>query len=536
MQEPVMKIKYFPLLIGVILAIGVFLGMNLDSPDFKRGVFNSGFSEKNKLMDIINLIDREYVDSVDKANLLDKGIEALLENLDPHSVYIPPIELQYIEEEMSGNFEGIGVQYRIIRDTVVVIKPIKGGPSAKAGLLAGDRIVIADKDTLVGASISNDEVMHVLKGEKGSKVVVQIKRMKSPELLSFSIVRGRIPTYSMDVAYLADKNIGFIKLRKFTATTYREFIEGAHNLQEKGMKSLILDLRDNPGGYLKAATSIVNEFLEKDNMILFTDGKNRDRTVTKASGKGSLKNIEVYVLLNENSASASEIVAGALQDNDRAMIIGRRSYGKGLVSTQFPFPDGSGLRLTIARYYTPTGRCIQKPYEKGRQEYAHDFIDRYKSGELLNKDSMRLEHLPQYTTPKGKIVYGGGGIIPDVFVPIDTSISSKYYNDLLRNNILFDYAFEYVDRNRKYFTQFENSSEFSSQFNVSEHVLKELITYAKEKGIVGSNKDLQLSKEDVKWHLKALISRELYDFEGFYPIWHIKDPVFQKAMEMSKDH
>ena len=415
---------------------------------------------------------------------------------------------------------------------IIVIQTIPGGPSEKSGLFAGDRIVRIDDTLVAGVKFSDTDAMRKLKGKKGTEVKVSIFRRGLKNLLDFMITRDVIPTYSIDIAYMAAPSVGYIKLSKFSATTYDEFKNAIKELKDKGMDNLILDLRDNAGGYLQAAIDISDEFLPKGKLIVYTEGKNQPRESFLATDKGSLENNTVIILIDEGSASASEIVAGAIQDNDRGQIIGRRSFGKGLVQRQLDFPDGSALRLTIARYYTPTGRCIQKPYTKGNgfQDYYNESYHRFINGELEDQDSIHLNDSIHYTTPAGKILYGGGGIMPDVFIPLEKDSLLNYYNKLVQSGLIFRFAFEYTDKNRLIFQKFNGSEEFNKQFEVEDVLLEELIAYAEKNGVEKSLEGLQYSKAKITTMLKAYISRNIYDDKGFYPIYLSIDKPFIEAL------
>ena len=437
---------YLPILLALVLIAGILIGNRLTPVS----TINSGgfhLNKYDKLSDVVNYIMKEYVDTLDKNKLTEEGINGILENLDPHSQYITAEQFHDVNDPLLGNFEGIGIQFRIEKDTIIVIQPIAGGPSEKAGLIAGDRIVRIDDTLVAGVKFSDTDAMKKLKGKKGTKVKVGIYRRGLSNLLDFMITRDVIPTYSIDISFMPETSIGYIKLSKFSATTYNEFKAAVTELKGKGMNKLILDLRDNAGGYLQAAIDISDEFLHKDKLIVYTIGKNQPKESFFASAKGNLEDNPVVILIDEGSASASEIVAGAIQDNDRGEIIGRRSFGKGLVQRQLDFPDGSALRLTVARYYTPTGRCIQKPYIKGNgfEEYYSESYHRFTNGELEEKDSIHFNDSLKYTTPGGKVLYGGGGIMPDVFIPVDKDPQLKYYNQLLQTGLIFRFAFDYTD-------------------------------------------------------------------------------------------
>ena len=440
----------WPLLLSVVLCFGIYVGTRLQGPSGAGSSFftlsPTGF---DKISDIITYIEQEYVDTVDKDKLMDLSIEKMLQSLDPHSSYITAADLNAANEPLEGNFEGIGVEFHIQDDTIMVVSAISGGPSEAVGLRSGDRIVEVNDTLVAGIGINNNDVMRKLRGQGGTKVKVKVFRRGTPKLISFTITRGKIPIYSLDAAFMANPKTGYIRISRFAATTYDEFMQAAEKLSQKGMSKMIIDLRGNPGGYLDAATKIADEFIADGKSIVYTEGKSRPRADYDATAGGKFEDFPVVVLIDEGSASASEILAGALQDWDRASIVGRRSFGKGLVQEQTVLPDGSAIRLTIARYYTPTGRSIQKPYKDGYEQYNNELSERFAHQELLNLDSIKFPDSLKYTTPKGKVVYGGGGIMPDVFVPLDTTDSSNpFLNIALAGGELTDFAYDYVDKNR----------------------------------------------------------------------------------------
>ncbi len=457
------------------------------------------------------------------------AIKGMLEVLDPHSSYISAAEFHEVNDPLLGSFEGIGISFRIEKDTITVINPISGGPSEKVGLMAGDRIVNIDDSLAI--QITNIEAIKKLKGKKGTKVKVGIYRRGIPRLIDFTITRDVIPTYSLDVAYMVNDDIGYIKLNKFSAKTYEEFYDAVADLQGQGMSKLILDLRNNAGGYLGAAIGISDEFLDDGKLIVYTEGKNRPRNYAFATKNGKLLDSEIVILIDEGSASASEIVAGALQDNDKGLIIGRRSFGKGLVQEQMGLPDGSALRLTVARYYTPTGRSIQKPYTKENfDDYYHESMSRYTNGEMHHADSIHFNDSLKYTTPGGRIVYGGGGIMPDIFVPLITDTIHTYYNILANKGLIFQFAFDYTDRNRSRLNSITDFETFDRKFKVSQKDFSELVAYADDKGIEGAKEEIAVSKEKIKTLFKAFVGRNVLDEKGFYPIYHQVDTTFKRAV------
>ena len=446
----------FLLLLGI--AIGIYVNDHIPS--------NKTLNGKNKMDEILSYIQENYVDTLNMEKTQDKAIEALLQQLDPHSTYIPASELQSVNEDLEGNFEGIGVEFRILNDTVVVLNVISDGPSEKAGLHDGDRIIKVDDKNIAGISIKNNDVMKLLKGEGGTKVKVTVFRKAVGKALSYDITRGKIPIYSITASYMVDKEIGYVLIDRFAATTHDEFIAAVDKLQDQGMKKLIIDVRNNPGGYLETAVDILDEMIDGEKMLVYTEGKNRKRQSYKSSKRGILENTPIAVLINESSASAAEILAGALQDWDRADIIGRRSFGKGLVQEQTNINDGSAIRLTVARYYIPSGRCIQKSYSDGTEKYSEDLLDRENHGELFSKDSIKVDSSKTYKTAKGKEVYGGGGIIPDYFIPLDTSNTSSYLSHLYAMNCFSDFSYGYAEDNLGKLKKYSSASDFAMNYKI----------------------------------------------------------------------
>ncbi len=523
---------YLPLLFALVLIAGILIGLQLASQSYSGSpIYSVNLQDYNKLTDVMSLIERDYVDTVDVEDVQEEAIENMLENLDPHSQYIAASEFDQVNEHLEGNFEGIGVQFRIEKDTVMVVSPIAGGPSEKVGIKAGDRIVIVEDDTIAGVGITNSRVMKLLKGPRGTKINIKIFRRSEPNLLDFTITRNVIPTYSLDIAYMVDDSTGYVKLNKFSATTHQEMVEALKELKKEGMHKLILDLRNNTGGYLQAAIKVSDEFLKDGDLIVYTEGKNRPKNFAYATGRGNFENEDVIILIDEGSASASEIVAGAIQDNDRGTIMGRRSFGKGLVQEQINLYDGSALRLTVARYYTPTGRSIQKPYENGTKDYYKEYHNRFMNGEVLHADSIHFDDSLKFVTPAGKIVYGGGGIMPDIFVPIESGENLAYYNSLINRGIVYDFAFEYTDTHRDYLKKFENVNEFDVGFEIDDKLFDEFIDFAEANDVMRDNESIAVIKGDIKILLKALIGRNILDNEGFYPIYHNIDKTFQQAVK-----
>jgi carboxyl-terminal processing protease len=526
---------FLPLFFALVLIIGIFVGIRLNRNSQQNELLQLFSNEKNntnKLDELLDYVLREYVDTLDRDSLTDVTIETLLGNLDPHSAYIPASDLQATNEPLNGNFEGIGVEFNLLRDTIYVVTAIPGGPSEKAGLKSGDKIIFVDGKKVAGIKITNEMVFKYLKGKGGTIVKIGVLRYGTSKIEYFKITRGRIPIYSVDAAYMMDSITGFIKISRFASTTYQEFDNALSKLEKQGLKQLILDLRGNPGGFLDAAIDISDEFLPKGKMIVYTQGKNKPRQNSISSEKGRFEKQKLAILIDENSASASEIVAGAVQDNDRGVIIGRRSFGKGLVQEQTEFKDGSAIRLTIARYFTPSGRCIQKPYENGRiEDYYQDEMERYDTGELVNADSVKLNKKLKYTTPAGKVVYGGGGIMPDYFIPIDTTKVSRYISELLYKNLINDFALEYVNKNR---TQLKYSSakEFNQQFKVNTPLINELKSYANKNDIKSSASDLGKGLDLLSTHLKAYIAKDIFNQEAWFFVKNANDDACKKALLM----
>lgn len=524
---------YLPFLLALMLALGILIGSRLSKGPATES-FHGNSGNNSKLGLILQFIENDYVDSVNQNELEKNAINGMLEKLDPHSQYVSAEEFNEMNDPLLGSFEGIGVSFRIEKDTITVINPVKGGPSEKLGIMAGDRIVYIDDSIVAGVKVTNRDAMRKLKGPKGTEVRVKILRRGVKGLTDFTIVRDVIPTYSLDAAYMASPGIGYIRLNKFSATTHREFVEAAEKLQKEGMKKLILDLRGNTGGYLKAATDLADEFLADGKLIVYTMGKNRSKSFAFATSKGLFEKNDLAILIDEGSASASEIVAGALQDNDRGTLIGRRSFGKGLVQEQLPLPDGSAVRLTVSRYYTPTGRCIQKPYDGDFMKYHNEQFERYTDGEMMHPDSIHFADSLKFTTPGGKTVYGGGGIMPDVYVPMKIDSSQVYYNKLANSGLIFQFAFDYTDSHRPELLKLGSASAFDTNYQMDQKVFGDFVAYAESKGIKAGKGDLIASRESIANLFKAFVARNLYDDEGFYPIYQKNDDVLLKAIETLK--
>jgi carboxyl-terminal processing protease len=534
---------YFPLIIGIAIAAGIFIGSTFNFKN--KSVLFSSNSNEAKIKRLINYIQYDYVDKVNTDSLLDDAITTMLAKLDPHSVYIPKDELQRVTESMQGKFAGIGVSFIIHEDSVAVSGVIKGGPSEKAGIKAGDRIIMANSDTLYGKNFlkksgiveiergtiegnrkMSDAVMKALKGEPDTKVKVVVYRRSTNQTLNFPITRGDVSITSVSAHYMINNTLGYIKVDRFARTTYQEFKKALDELIGKGMTSLALDLRGNPGGYMDIANMIVDEFLEDGKLIVFTKSKNGAVDKSFSTDKGDFEHGKIFVLIDQNSASASEIVAGALQDNDKGTIVGRRSFGKGLVQQEMNLGDGSAVRLTTARYYTPTGRSIQKPYNHfDNKDYNNDYLERIHNGELLSRDSIKVNDSLKYTTPKGKIVYGGGGIIPDVFVSIDTLST---FNSLLYSG-LNPFIFKYIDNNRKEMNKWE-LYDFVKNFDKNDKIFNQYISELDLKFPIPP-----VAREDLKRYFKAIMARNLFDETGYFMITQKKDNMILKVIELNSN-
>ncbi|KPK82284.1 MAG: peptidase S41 [Bacteroides sp. SM23_62_1] len=493
--------------------------------------------ESLKFSQLLNWVDKYYVDSVNKNELVEKAIVEMLKSLDPHSTYLNKEEVRQMNEPLQGNFEGIGISFNILDDTIFVINPIPGGPSEKVGILAGDRIVQIDGENVAGIGIKNSDVFAKLRGTKGTKVTVAVKRRTVQELMDFTITRDKIPIFSLDASYIIDDKIGYIKLNRFSFTTLDEFQDALSDLQKKGIEDLILDLSNNGGGYLDVAVKLADQFLEDQKLIVYTQGDKHPKRTYLATSRGDFEKGRLVVIIDEGSASASEIVAGAIQDWDRGIIVGRRSFGKGLVQNPMILIDSSMVRLTIARYYTPTGRLIQKPYDKGFDEYSNDLMNRLTNGELISADSIVFpENLKYQTLTTQRTVYGGGGIMPDYFTPFDTSYQSPYFNKLLNQGILNLFVLNYVDDNRgDLHSDYPEFDVFNKQFFVSDKLINQLIKYAEEEGLELNPEGLSKSKEQIRLLMKAYMARDLWNTSEFYQIINTRNNSVVKAVEILQD-
>jgi carboxyl-terminal processing protease len=514
-----------PIVLCLGLAAGVFVGATLSSPKPSADVNK----DVQKFREILTQIKQEYVDTVNTSALVDDAITHILQKLDPHSSYISASDRIAANEDLRGNFDGIGVEFNIFHDTIVIVTPLSGGPSEALGIQAGDKIVKVDDKNVAGVGITTSDVMKALKGPRGTEVKVTIERREKE--IDYTIVRDKIPQYSVDVAYMVDKETGYIKVNRFSATTYEEFQTSMKKLKERGMKKLVLDLQGNPGGYMNIAIDMADEFLAAGKIIVSQKGKDRKYNAeARSTSKGDFESGDLIVLVNEGSASASEILAGALQDNDRAFIVGRRSFGKGLVQSPFDISDGSELRLTISRYYTPSGRSIQKPYED-EDEYSRDIISRYNHGEFFHSDSIRFNDSLKYLTLNGRTVYGGGGIMPDYFVPLDTSLNSHYLNELYSATALQEYTFKYAEDHKEELEKM-GLENYLTKFIVTDPMLNQLVKVGERNKVKADHRELNRKKKLFQVHVKAQVARKIWGNEGSYPVYNETNELFQQALKL----
>lgn len=518
-----------PIIIFSTLAAGILIGATMANPSSNKDTVLEGIT---RIKEILLQVDQNYVEEVDTEKLVNSAIEGIVKELDPHTSYIPAKDLEMVSADLKGNFEGIGIEFNIFNDTLYVVAPLSGGPSETAGLQSGDKIIAVDGKNIAGTGLTNRQVHENLRGEKGSEVELKIMRSGLKDPVEYKIIRDKIPQFSVDVSYMVDDEIGYIKVSRFSATTYNEFMEALNKLEEQGLKKLILDLQDNPGGYMDKAISMADEFLKDNAMIVYTKGKEkRYNSEARAIKEGKFEDSPLIVLINEGSASASEIVSGAIQDNDRGLIVGRRSFGKGLVQMPVPLKDGSELRLTISRYYTPSGRSIQKPFGEDPNEYRDEMNYRYEHGEYFVADSIHFDDSLKYTTSNGRIVYGGGGIMPDYFVPLDTAQTSTYLNRLFLSNTLRQYTFSYYEKNKKMLENMGMEG-FINNFQVTEKMLNELTSLAKTNNVEFDEEGFNKSKELIKLYSKAYIARNIWNNEGFYPIFNQQNEIFLEALKL----
>ena len=525
------KNRLMPFLLAICLVAGILIGTFYTNhfSGNKLGIINTS---SNKLNALLHIIDEQYVDTVSMFNLVEEAMPQILAELDPHSSYIPAKDLEAVNSDLRGSFSGIGVQFTIQDDTIHINSVIQGGPSEKVGLLAGDRIVEVDDSSFVGKIVTNSEAMRRLKGEKGSKVKLGIYRPGEKEILHFTVVRGDIPVKSIDAAYMINDKFGYVKVNKFGETTYPELLVALAQLSQANCKGMIIDLRGNTGGYMAAAIQMVNEFLPNNKLIVYTEGRKSPRENYTSNGTGSSQTMPLIVLMDEGSASASEIFAGAIQDNDRGTIIGRRSFGKGLVQQPIEFSDGSAIRLTIARYYTPSGRCIQKPYEKGNDaEYEMDIITRYEHGEFFSADSIKQNIKEIYHTSLGRTVYGGGGIMPDIFVPQDTTGMTSYYRMAATRGLIVRYTLDYTDKNRNKLKEYDTPQKMEAYLK-AQNLLEKFAEYAEKKGLKRRNILMYKSKQLFEESLYGNIIYNMLGIEAYITYSNLTDKTVQKALEV----
>lgn len=524
------KMKY--LAAAVICAAATF-GI---SAQYSRS--NSASRQQQKLLMVENIVNNLYVDNVDEEKIVENAVRGILENLDPHSSYSTKEETTSSQETMQGSFSGIGIQFNMQKDTLYVVQTIAGGPSEKVGILPGDRFIAVDDSIIAGRKLKNTDIMKRLRGPKGTKVNIKVKRGSNAELLEFRITRDDIPLNSIDAVYMADGKTGYIRLSRFAATSYKEFKDAITKLKKQGMQQLILDLTDNGGGYMQIAAQIANEMLNRGNLIVYTQGRKSPRQNLNADGSGTFRTQKVVVMINQFSASASEILSGAVQDWDRGVVVGRRSFGKGLVQREFLLPDSSSFRLTIARYYTPSGRNIQKPYVKGnREDYDKDIIDRYNHGELQSADSIHFADSLKHTTLRlHRTVYGGGGIMPDVFVPLDTTQYTDYHRRLVAKGIIPQFALRYVDKNRADLkAQYPDAQKFIKEFTVTDEMLNNLVDAGKAEKVDFDKQQFNQSKEMLRTFVKAAIANDLFSTGAYFQIVNEQNDIYKEALSIIND-
>ncbi len=533
---------WLPLIIAVSVVLGIVIGMRLPQSAASVKISKSDAVHdyrlrEGKIEELLRYIEAKYVDKVDRDKLVDEAIAKLMSQLDPHSSYIPASELEEVNEQLDGKFNGIGVEFLIVKDTAVVVSPMSGGPSEAAGILPGDKIIKVGDSVIVGEKLSNQRIVSFLRGEKGSKVQLSVLRPGSKKLHQYWITRDQIPVKSVDAAYMISERVGYIRVNRFTAQTDKEFLESMRILSEQGhMKDLVLDLRGNPGGYMQMATNMLSQlFPNKGNLLVYTQGRASHRAEFNSNGRVFYPIDKVAVLIDEGSASASEIVAGAIQDNDRGVIVGRRSFGKGLVQEQYQLSDGSALRLTIARYFTPSGRSIQKAYDHGSEEYDRDVEERFKNGELLSVNKINIKDSTKYFTTKGRVVFGGGGIIPDVFVPLDTVQINDFF--LEARQMIPAFVVKYLDKSKREQLSKMGLNAFQKKFNLNEQTFSEFKAYAVQNGLDGSTQEWNTVQKEIARFLKARIAKHLFDDKGFFTVLNQNDPTVQAALKSlhSKD-
>ncbi len=528
----------FPLIlaVGIVLGIllGQFVGRNKVETQLRTLISRGGLNTSNKIMQTCMLVEHKFVDSISMDSLAELVIPLMMKELDPHSIYIPARERQQVNEPLEGEFDGIGVVFNAATDTVIVLNVIPNGPSAKAGVVPGDRIIEINDTIVAGVKMPQNDIVKRLRGKRGTEVKLSLKRQNIDDLVDVTVVRDAIPIESIESAFMVKDDIGFIRLSQFARTSYIELMRALAELRGQGMRKLIFDLRDNSGGYLDQAIMIANEFLPKNRLIVYTEDREGMQVKEFSDGSGTSSDLALVILIDEGSASSSEILAGAVQDNDRGTIVGRRSFGKGLVQSQLPYADGSALRLTVARYYTPTGRSIQKPYKNGDEvDYEMDMIRRYENNEFFSADSIHFADSLRFVTPKGKIVYGGGGIMPDVFIPMDTTDITKYYIEVTGRNILYRYTIEYADRHREALNKVQTIQELTELLDSDKRLFDDFVRYAAEQGVRPNYRDINRSRKVMEAQLRAYIGRNtaLEDNGFYYNIFPI-DEVVKRSIEL----
>ena len=528
----------FPLIlaVGIVLGIllGQFVGRNKMETQLRTLISRGGLNTTNKITQTCMLVEHKFVDSISMDSLAELVIPLMMKELDPHSVYIPAREMQQVNEPLEGEFDGIGVTFNAATDTVVVLSVIPNGPSAKAGIVAGDRIIEINDTIVAGVKMPQNDIVKRLRGKRGTEVKLSLKRQNIDDLVEVNIVRDAIPIESIESYFMVTEDIGFIRLSQFARTSYLELLRALIDLRKQGMRKLIFDLRDNAGGYLDQAIMIANEFLPKNRLIVYTEDRHGKQVKEFSDGSGTSSDLALVVLIDEGSASSSEILAGAVQDNDRGTIVGRRSFGKGLVQSQLPYADGSALRLTVARYYTPTGRSIQKPYTNGDElDYAMDMVRRYENNEFFSADSIHFADSLRFVTPKGKVVYGGGGIMPDVFIPLDTTDMSKYYVEVTGRNILYRYTMQYADRHREALNKVQTMEELTALLDSDKGLFEDFVRYAAEQGVRPNRRDIARSRKIMEAQLRAYIGRNtVLEDDGFYYNIFAIDEVVKRSIEL----
>lgn len=531
-----MKKYLWPTITVVCLFVGFLIGNAIQNKaNAQRIVINGNeiFAMPNSKVDqLLHLLEQQYVDSLNMDSITDEVMADIVKQLDPHSAYIPKKDLEIVNSELSASFSGIGVQFTIQKDTINVVAVISGGPSEGVGVIAGDKIISVNDTSFTGKGINNEKVMHTLRGPKGTQVKIGVLRHGYPDTLYYTITRGDIPVKSVNAHFIIGKNIGFVRVNKFGESTYNEFISALADLKKDGATSYIVDLRENSGGYMDQAIRMANEFLNNGEMIVYSKGRAYPRYEAKANGLGRFKQVPLVVLIDNFSASASEIFAGAMQDNDRATVIGRRSFGKGLVQQQMPFIDGSAIRLTVARYYTPSGRCIQRPYELGKQDqYEKDILDRFEHGEFFSEDSIHFGDSTRYYTKNGRVVLGGGGIMPDIFVARDTSLMTPYYNKVVNLAFTYQFAYQYVDAHRQQLSQFKTWQSLE-QHLIKQNLLPQFVTFCKEKDVQPKEDQIAKSSPLLKRLIHCYIVRDVLGDDGFFPLFERDDEITKKAVEV----